>query len=227
MANSARKLLIESFGTDGEIVSWDASANFTAVGTGTSGQALTSNGTTAAPSFQDIGARVLISSASASSSASITFTSGIDSTYDHYILHFTDVFPGTTNTYLWFRTSTDGGSTYDNGASDYIYGIRHFISNGSPTDSESTGDTKITISPQNSTSGGDNVYAGDIHLFNPSGTTNDTNILLEMGGSRGSSQGYVGTGRRNAAADVDAVQFIMSSGNIASGDFYLYGIKKS
>lgn len=40
-------------GTDGELITWDASGNPATVGAGTSGQVLTSNGAGAAPTFQD------------------------------------------------------------------------------------------------------------------------------------------------------------------------------
>ena len=41
-------------GTDGQIITWDASAKAKAVGPGTSGQVLTSAGAGAEPSFQEI-----------------------------------------------------------------------------------------------------------------------------------------------------------------------------
>ena len=41
-------------GTDGQIITWDASAKANAVGPGTATQVLTSNGAGAEPSFQEI-----------------------------------------------------------------------------------------------------------------------------------------------------------------------------
>ena len=41
-------------GTDGQIITWDASAKATATGPGTTGQVLTSYGAGAEPSFQEI-----------------------------------------------------------------------------------------------------------------------------------------------------------------------------
>jgi hypothetical protein len=41
-------------GTDGQIITWDASAKANAVGPGTATQVLTSNGAGAEPSFQDM-----------------------------------------------------------------------------------------------------------------------------------------------------------------------------
>ena len=52
---------------------------------------------TAFPSAVSTGKPVLISTATASSSASIEFTSGIDSTYDIYQFEFVNIHPATDN----------------------------------------------------------------------------------------------------------------------------------
>src|SRR6056300_1235340 len=54
----------------------------------------------------------LLSTQTASASASIEFTSGIDSTYDSYVFKFINIHPATDNVDLRFQASTDGGSTY-------------------------------------------------------------------------------------------------------------------
>ena len=63
-------------------------------------------------------AMVLISTATASNSASVSFT-GLTSQYDEYEIQFTSVLPQTDAAALCLRTSTNGGSSYDSGASDY------------------------------------------------------------------------------------------------------------
>ena len=227
MANSARKLLIEGFGTDGEIITWDASALFATVTAGTTGHVLTSNGAGAAPTFQSgDGTLVLLASSSASSSANIDFTSGIDSTYDEYKFFFIDLVPATNATSIWVRTSTDGGSTFDSSASNYEYGSLAYDSAGSPSAVNSTGDTKIVISPATSNASTDS-YFGMMTLYAPSNSSADTTINYLTGGveNGGASSGLTGTSRRNTNADVDAIRFLMSSGNITSGDFYMYGVK--
>ena len=234
MANSARKLLIQSFGTDGEVITWDASANFATVSTGTSGHVLTSNGAGAAPTFQAAsGAMVFIASSTASSSATIDFTSGIGSTYDEYIFVIVDLLPATNATSLWARFSDDGGSTWEAGATDYLYASLAYDSDGSPTDvNNDAGQAQMVIStPLSNTAG--NTHNGKVMLSSPSNTTYDKNLVYRMGGvdSSGNSSGLIGASRLNQGggtwAAIDGVRFLMSSGNIASGDFYLYGIKKS
>ena len=58
------------------------------------------------------GKLTLISSATASGSSSVEFTSGIDSTYDEYIVYMVDVHPETALQNFGWQASTDGGSTY-------------------------------------------------------------------------------------------------------------------
>jgi hypothetical protein len=56
---------------------------------------------------------VLLSSQTASSSASISFTTGIDSTYKEYQFYFIDIHPQNNNVNFTFNMSTDGGSNYN------------------------------------------------------------------------------------------------------------------
>jgi hypothetical protein len=55
----------------------------------------------------------LISSQTASASASISFTSGLTSTYKAYKFEFINMHPATNNVLFQFNLSTDGGSNYN------------------------------------------------------------------------------------------------------------------
>jgi hypothetical protein len=55
----------------------------------------------------------LISSQTASSSASLSFTTGIDSTYRTYLFKFINIHPATDAVNFQFNLSTDGGSSYN------------------------------------------------------------------------------------------------------------------
>ena len=50
--------------------------------------------------------------------SSVDFTGFDSSEYDNYLVVLSDVTPVTDAVYLWCRTSTDGGSTFDSGGSD-------------------------------------------------------------------------------------------------------------
>ena len=68
---------------------------------------------TSTPSGVGGGSLNLISTQTASSSATISFTSGIDSTYKEYVFKFYDIHPATDNSSFTFQASTDGGSNYN------------------------------------------------------------------------------------------------------------------
>ena len=94
IADNAVTLAKMAGGTDGNIISYDASGNPVAIATGNDGQVLTSAGAGSPPAFEDAaggGAWTLINTAVASDSADITVT-GIDSsTYDTHAFIFTSI----------------------------------------------------------------------------------------------------------------------------------------
>jgi hypothetical protein len=59
------------------------------------------------------GNMVLLSTQTASASASISFTTGIDSTYKEYMFIFNNIHPATDSVQFNFNLSTDGGSSYN------------------------------------------------------------------------------------------------------------------
>ena len=78
--------------------------------------AFISNGTTIldAGAFNvNLGSLVLISEQTASSSSTVSFTTGIDSTYPIYKFEFIDIHPSSNDVNFQFNMSTDGGSNYN------------------------------------------------------------------------------------------------------------------
>ena len=68
---------------------------------------------TSVPSGVGWGSLNLISTQTASSSSTISFTSGIDSTYDEYVFKFYDIHPSNASTRFQFNGSSDTGSNYN------------------------------------------------------------------------------------------------------------------
>jgi hypothetical protein len=64
-------------------------------------------------SISSLGSLTHISTATASASASIEFTSGIDSTYKEYVFYFVNIHPATDDVDFSFNLSTDSGSNYN------------------------------------------------------------------------------------------------------------------
>ena len=189
---------------------------------------------TSLPATIPAGALTLISTQTASSSTSISFTSGIDSTYDSYIFKFINMHPATDNVEFRFNSSTDSGSNYN-----VTKTTTHFISQHNESDSEATleyraaGDLAQSTSDQTLTVGvgndNDQCVSGTLHIFNPASTTFVKHFIASVNvyqASNYSVNSFV-AGYFNTTSAVNAIKFIMSSGNIDSGTIKLYGIKDS
>ena len=161
--------------------------------------------------------------------ASVDFTSLISSSYRHYMIVIDDVIPVTDATQLYLRTSTDNGASFDSGASDYGWVCDSMPMITSPADNTQGDDADSQIILHASTlslgTGTGEAYNGILHIYNPLGT-NLTFIKYTASFRASNALEYHidGSGVRLASADVDAFQFLMSSGNINSGTFKLYGL---
>jgi hypothetical protein len=71
------------------------------------------------------GNMVLLSTQTASGDASISFTTGIDSTYKEYMFIFNNIHPATDGTPLLFNLSTDGGSSYNVTKTTTVFNAYH------------------------------------------------------------------------------------------------------
>jgi len=172
---------------------------------------------------------VHIASATASSSSEITFT-GLSSTYDTYVIEMQGVQPATDGVIMYMQTSTDNGSTYDSGATDYAWNSSGTNDGGTIDPEGSTGDTKIGLAGEQGSeelgNGTNETLAGNITIYKPSDTTyTKVNFNLTYLDVAADNNSLTGGGARLSAADVDAVRLYMSSGNIATGNFRLYGYK--
>lgn len=173
-------------------------------------------------------ALVLISSATASSSASVDFTSGIDSTYDEYIVEINGYVPATDNTGFWLQVSQDGGSTWKSGATDYRETAFSNVDGGTISTNGGTG-THIDIA-LNVGNVGNRVTRSTVRISKPSDTTKYKLIMadtVEMPSSTNVNRYTVGGIFQLNTSAINAIRFLSSSGNITSGTFSLYGIKKT
>jgi hypothetical protein len=177
------------------------------------------------------GNMVLISSQTASNSASISFTSGITSTYKEYQFYFINIKPATDNTHFQFNLSTDSGSNYN------IIKTSSFFESyqneaGAPSSlnyqdgydlAQSTSYQTISYAVGGSS---DECIGGSMQLFNPSSATYVKHYISKI--SNYNYSNYAGdnycAGYGNTTSAVNAVRFQFSSGNIADGTILMYGI---
>ena len=173
----------------------------------------------------------LISSQTASNSASISFTSGLDSTYKAYKFVFSNIHSRTDAVQFEFNMSTDAGSNYNVTKTTTFF---RAYADEAGTDSGiiyvSSGDLAQSTSFQrilnDNGSGADEAGSGTLTLFNPSSTTYVkhfiSNLTINNNGDYNANDFVAGYGDTTSA--VNAIQFKMSSGNF-DGVIYLYGIK--
>ena len=164
-----------------------------------------------------------IATADLSAAASSDWTGFDSSSYDAYCFVLQNVIPATDAVVLRFRTSTDGGSTYDSSASNYAWAFYGALLD--PEGISSVGDTEIELTANVGSAAGEDGVSGVLYVNGPhlaKKTTVTWNLFYEDSG--GVHIPSVGGGTRLSSADVDAVQFLFSSGNIESGTITMYGM---
>jgi len=172
-----------------------------------------------------------ISKATASASASIEFTSGIDSTYKEYVFYFVNLHPANDAVQFQFNLSTDGGSTYAVTKTTTFFRARHREDDVvTSLDYKTANDLAQSTSDQilNDGLGNDNDQAlsGSLTLFNPSSTTFVKHFISDINEIQDNDMSLRGflAGYGNTTSAIDAVKFQMSSGNIDAGEILLFGV---
>jgi hypothetical protein len=177
------------------------------------------------------GNMVLLSSQTASSSASISFTTGIDSTYKEYQFYFINMHPATNGVEFQFNMSTDGGSSYNVAKTTTTFEASQNEAGSSTNLTYQAGDDLAQGTGFQELSDGignenDECNAGTLTLFNPSSTTYVKHFIattnMYNGGDFSVNDFTAGYG--NTTSAVNAIQFKMSSGNIDEGTILMYGI---
>jgi hypothetical protein len=175
----------------------------------------------------------LISSQTASNSASISFTSGLTSTYKAYKFVFSNIKVATNAAEFGFLTSTNGGSSYGVTTTNTTFRAYHYEDDGPSLGldyvdfdlAQSTGLNQLSLNQGNNA---DDSHSGNMILFNPSSTTYVKHFMCVGDNSHDTATplnvnnylaGYV-----NTTSAVNAIQFKADTGNI-TGTIYMYGIK--
>ena len=154
--------------------------------------------------------------------SSVTLT-GIDSTYDVYMVRLSNVQPATDAAYLRMRFtvsgSADTSSNYDRVAKE----LRADTTFGNSSQTNADGFNFI----QNGTSTSE-THNSIMYLFNFNNaseysfaTFEETSFMYAV-----ALRGRNGGGVLTVAQATDGVNYFFSSGNIDSGTFTLYGLKK-
>ena len=186
---------------------------------------------TAFGSISSLGSLTLIQKQTASSSATISFTSGIDSTYKEYIFYFVNMHPATDGAEFQFQANVSGGSGFNETITSTHFDNYHGEDGGSATLSYMTGfdqaqGTSFETLSRDIGNDNDQATSGYLHLFNPSSTTFVKHFIGQFSNVINNDQAVnsFSAGYFNTTSAIDEIQFKMSSGNIDSGDILLFGL---
>ena len=172
----------------------------------------------------------LISSQTASSSASLSFTTGIDSTYRTYMFKYINIHGATDN--VTFQVNfRDGDSAFDATKTTTYFYAHHKEDASDPTlgyagSHDLAQSTSYQTLQYQCGTDNDQSTCGTLFLFSPSSdtfvkhfmNTSCTYITFDY-----NHQSRV-AGYCNTTTAIDGIDFKFSSGNIDSGTIHMYGI---
>jgi len=180
------------------------------------------------------GTLVLLSTQTASASSSISFTTGIDSTYDEYVFKFISIHPASNGNFQ-FNFSTDGGSNYNVTKTTTAFKAQHSEADANESLNYDGGvdlaqSTSYKILAENSGADADHGCSGYLHLFNPSSTIYVKHFIATTSMTNGvvpRADVWYMAGYGNTTSAINAIDFKFSSGNIDDGIIKMYGVAKS
>ena len=175
-------------------------------------------------------ALTFISTQTASSSSTLSFTSGIDSTYDSYEFHFVNMHPSVQSNFS-FQVNAVSQTGFNEVITSSTYRAYHNEVGTSAnleyrTGSDQAQGTAYQTLAESVPTGADQSVSGILRLYAPSDTTyvkHFTGVVL--GNFYGAALGtlYVG-GYINTTSAIDEVSFKFASGNIDVGKIHMYGV---
>jgi len=173
----------------------------------------------------------LLASTTASASATLEFTSGIDSTYNEYQFQFVNIHAGTDESAFGFQFNAVGGSGFNETITSSAFKAEHSESdatglgyNTGEDQGQGTAYQRLTYIQQIAN---DEAYSGVLTVYDPSSTTYVKHFVATgnyVHHSGKYSQNLFIAGIVNTTSALDEISFKMESGNIDAGTIYMYGV---
>lgn len=184
-----------------------------------------------------------ISTTTITDSASVEFTSGLDSTYDEYVFLWTNIHPQYDSTHFSFHVSTDGGSTYSanfvstafraiHNETDTGTGLGFHNDDGATAQFALHNENRYQIIASYLGNDTDQHGSGYLHLFSPSSTTHTKQFYATATISNPNdyiqhdhTSGYI-----NTTSAINAISFRVgtgtggTNGSMQDGQISMYGI---
>ena len=157
--------------------------------------------------------------------ASVDLTGFVPADYTSYEIELINVVPISDGATLNARTSSDGGSSYDSGASDYGWSY-YGINTSATTQSDGAISSEARVCQPAGSAAGEDGVSGTMRIHGPD-LSKETKASYHMTycDNAGRHANVIGGFTRLSSADVDGVQIYFSSGNIESGTIVFRGIK--
>ncbi len=180
------------------------------------------------------GSMIFISSHAATDTTSIEITSGIDSTYDEYVLYFVNMEIDYNGSQIAFQGSSDGGSSYGINKTTTVFLAYHDEANSTTNltyqanqDVANATSAQSISYAQGGNAPSDESLSGEMHIYAPSSTTYVKHFMVKTQFYHKDDQSWnwFGAGYWNTTSAINALKFSSVQGNIESGTIYLYGIK--
>ena len=179
-----------------------------------------------------VGALNLLQTQTASGQSSVSFTTGIDSTYDEYWFILNNIHPSANNGGLSINFSTDGGSNWNVTKTTTSFVAMHSENN---TIAQSNYDTNYDLAQstsdqeicQNVYTGNDESVSGIVKLYNPSSTTYVKHFISNTQSYFASARSWhhLIAGYCNTTSAINGVIFRFDTNNMDDGTIQMFGVK--
>lgn len=187
---------------------------------------------TIAASGAAAGGWFLIQSQTASTSATLDFTTGITSTYKTVVAVVDYAVPATDNVTLNCQLSTDGVTWFSGSEYEWAQVGRDSGSNVLAQSATGQGAAQLAantaLSIDNESNGG---WCGLVWLYDLSNTVNTKMItwdgIYRVNGSTSNIMKTTGASKCETTSAITGIRFLMSSGTISTGMITLYGLKNA
>ena len=173
----------------------------------------------------------LLTTATASSSATLDFTSSINSTYNSYLFKFIDIHPANDDVHFQFQADTGTNTSYNQTMTTTTFDAYHDEADSSTNLNYSTPldqaqGTSFQILSTGMGNDNDQNVSGELKIFNPSSDTFVKHFIYNGNNNeyRNASYNQFVAGYFNTTTALTRVQFKISSGNIDAGTIKMYGV---
>jgi hypothetical protein len=177
------------------------------------------------------GKMTLISEQTASGSASISFTSGIDSTYPIYRFEFINIHPATDGAAFSFQADTGTNTSYNQTITSTFFRSILSEADDAPNLAYVPGNdlaqsTSFQMLANGTGNDNDQCLAGTLTIFSPASATFVKHFIATANELIASDQSYnlFCAGYFNTTTALTRVRFKFSSGNIDDGIIKMYGV---